>query len=53
MNGIRWCSLGRMKRLFADVGDALFDSKAFFPVEFQDSCHERCSLVFTRVHETV
>ena len=26
-----------MKRLFTNAGDALFDSKAFFPVEFQDS----------------
>jgi hypothetical protein len=49
MNGIRWFSPGCMKRLFADVGDALFDSKAFFPDEFQSSCHERYSLVFTRV----
>jgi hypothetical protein len=37
MNGICWRSPGCMKRLFADLGVALFDSKTFFPVEFQSS----------------
>jgi hypothetical protein len=38
---------------FPNARDALSDSKGFFPVEFQDSCHERCSLVFAQVNETL
>ena len=32
---------GWMKRLFPCAGDALFDSKAFFPVEFQERFQDR------------